>query len=87
MRSTHLLLVAASGTGTCTRVGWAVSRKVGGAVQRNRVKRWLREAVRAVRPPVAGPWDLVLIPRTEAVEAGLRVLTAEVAELFRRVAR
>lgn len=87
IRTPHLLLVAAVGEGVCTRVGWAVSRKVGGAVQRNRVKRWLREATRAARPPASGPWDLVLIPRSEAVDAGLRVLSAEVAELFRRVGR
>lgn len=81
------MLVYAPGEAACTRVGKAVSRKVGNAVQRNRVKRWIREAVRAVPPPRGGPWDLVLIPRASAVDAGFAVLSGEVADLFRRVAR
>jgi ribonuclease P protein component len=87
VRSPHLLLVAAAGTAVPSRVGLTVSRKVGNAVHRNRVKRWLREAVRSVPPPSGGPWDLVLIPRAEAVEAGYHALRAEVADLFTKVRR
>ena len=54
---------------------------------RNRVKRWLREVVRAIPGPSGGPWDLVVIPRPEAADAGLVVLRAEVADLFARVSR
>lgn len=68
-------------------MGLTVSRKVGSAVTRNRVKRWLREAVRAAPGPRAGPWDLVLIPRSEAADVGLVALSSEVGELFARVAR
>lgn len=75
------------GAGPTSRVGLTVSRKVGNAVTRNRVKRWLREAVRAVPEPAAGPWDLVLIPRPEAAVAGLAALRAEVGSLFSRVSR
>ncbi|MFN7142339.1 MAG: ribonuclease P protein component [Myxococcota bacterium] len=87
IRSPHLLLVVGRGAEPVSRVGLTVSRKVGNAVTRNRVKRWLREAVRAVPGPRAGPWDLVLIPRPEAAEAGFVALSAEVADLFARVAR
>jgi len=37
--------------------------------------------------PRGGPWDLVLIPRGEAAEAGFSVLHAELADLFARIAR
>ncbi len=87
IRSAHLLLVVRRGTEPVSRVGLTVSRKVGTAVTRNRVKRWLREAVRTVPGPRAGPWDLVLIPRSEAAEAGLVALRGEVGELFSKVAR
>lgn len=85
MRSPHLLLVYAPGEAPRSRVGWAVSRKVGNAVQRNRIKRWLREVVRRVSPPSAGAWDLVLIPNASTLDAGYAVLSGEVADLFRRV--
>ena len=87
VRSRHLLLVVGSGMSVVSRVGLTVSRKVGPAVVRNRVKRWLREAVRAVPSPAGGPWDLVLIPRAETAVAGLAVLRLELAELFSKVGR
>jgi ribonuclease P protein component len=87
IRAPHLLLVVCRGTELDSRVGLTVSRKVGNAVVRNRVKRWLREAARAVPGPRGGPWDLVVIPRTEAQHAGLAVLSGELADLFGRVAR
>ncbi len=52
------------------RIGITVSSKVGNAVERNRVKRWVREAWRGVReglPPV----DLVVIARPAAKQMGL----------------
>jgi ribonuclease P protein component len=46
-----------------SRIGLSVSRKVGGALVRNRVKRVLREAFRQLPTPPAPPVDLVLVAR------------------------
>ena len=46
-----------------TRLGLSVSRKVGGAVRRNRVKRLLREAFRAVQRSLPAGLDLVVVAR------------------------
>jgi ribonuclease P protein component len=47
-----------------SRVGLSVSRKYGGAVQRNRLRRLYREAFRLDKESFPAGLDLVLIPRS-----------------------
>jgi len=70
------------------RVGLSVSRKVGGAVQRNKVKRLLREAFARREPDLRPGHDLVVVARPDALELaerdGLSGLDAALAELLDR---
>ena len=56
------------------RVGFTVSKRVGNAVIRNRVKRRLREIVRASKPLLDAGWDYVVIARPSAATADFQAL-------------
>ena len=66
------------------RIGFSVSKRVGGAVTRNLVKRRLREAVRHRLAALAGGWDLVLTALPSAARADFTTLGAELDDLFTR---
>ena len=66
------------------RIGIVTSRKVGGAVERNRVRRRLREIMRAELGRILpGAW-LVIVARHRAVEADFVELREEWMRLVRR---
>lgn len=64
------------------RFGFAVSRKVGNAVVRNKVKRRLREVFRHARPLVDGV-DVMVLARPEAARATLVELDRAFREALR----
>jgi len=66
------------------RIGIITSRRVGGAVDRNRVRRRLREVIRALRPQIAPGWHIVMVARAAAVGADFSWLRSEIHALARR---
>jgi ribonuclease P protein component len=72
------------------RLGVSVSRKVGGAVERNRVKRLLREAFHAEAGRLPAELDVVIVARPDALELvereGLAGVQAAIGELIGKAA-
>ena len=64
------------------RIGYTVSRALGGAVQRNRMRRRLREAVRLSRPASAPDVDVVINPKKVLLTVDFEVVLNEVRKAF-----
>lgn len=75
---------ADSGETGYTRVGFSVGRRVGGAVERNRVKRRLREVMRRKLAGIVQGYDLVITARPGAADARMETLDQEVRTLLAR---
>ena len=65
------------------RVGFTVSRALGGAVQRNRMRRRLREAVRLCRPAAELSVDIVINPKKAVLATDFAALQQEVVRAFK----
>lgn len=77
-----IVLKAAPNRLTLSRYGFSVTKRVGKAVQRNRVKRVLREIMRlqSLKPG----WDIVFIARSAAVNADYHQVEGAVIDLLTR---
>ena len=72
---------------TGLRIGLTVSRALGGAVDRNRMRRRMREAVRMMRPVNAPAIDVVINPKRLVLRAEFDVVVKEVGRAFETVLR
>lgn len=85
-----LLVGRDRGDGDCEiRVGFTVTKKIGGAVIRNRIRRRLREAARAVAPEEGGAagWDYNLIARPAAATRAFADLLDDLRRALLSLAR
>jgi ribonuclease P protein component len=84
-QSTPLLVLRSLRTGRGeTRVGLSTPRALGGAVQRNRIRRRMRELIRGRIGRIGPGWDLLLIVRPLATKASWDELGTTLDELLRR---
>lgn len=68
------------------RLGLTVSRKVGGAVTRNRARRLLRESFRRLPQPAGPGFDLVVVARRDIVGRTQAEVDSELRDRVRRLA-
>jgi ribonuclease P protein component len=78
-------VIALSGPAPITRLGISVSRKVGNAVIRNRIKRWLREYFRTHRTTLATGTDLSVIAKPGTATLDHAAIEREFGDALRRL--
>ena len=75
MANSYLVLYARKNRTEGNRVGYTVSKKLGKAVVRNRIRRRLREIYRIHEDRFLPGWDIVVVARTRSVDADFEKLT------------
>jgi len=68
-KSKYFNLIYLSNTLAYSRVGVVASKKIGNAVTRNKVKRWIRELFRRNKNLLEFPMDLLIVATSEMREA------------------
>ncbi len=77
--------IVARNAGGSTRIGVAAGKRVGGAVQRNRAKRLLREGVRPLYAAMQPGWDVLLLASSPILTRRLTQVTAHLEQALRRL--
>ena len=73
--NSYLVLYARKTRSATNRVGVTVSKKLGGAVVRNRVRRRLREVYRLNESRFAPGWDIVVVARSRCIKGDFQKIT------------
>ena len=85
--SSHMTVFYLRQTEGSARTGFTVGRVLGGAVERNRIKRRMREAVRQHRAILKGAVDVVINPKKSVLKVEFPILLEEVSRAFKTIAR
>ncbi len=85
LHSEYFIILYAPGQYERSRLGITVTRKVGNAVKRNRIKRLIREYFRLNRHLLSGYWDINVIAKKEAADLSAQKIFESLCNVFERI--
>ena len=85
IQNEYFIVLYASGRYDRSRLGITVTKKVGKAVKRNRIKRLVREYFRQNRHLLSGYWDLNVIAKKEAADLSSEKIFDSLCNVFERI--
>ena len=68
----------------CNRLGITVSKKIGGAVVRNRIKRLIRESYRLIELEFNAYYDIIIVARSKCAESDYKSIYGTIKRLFKK---
>ncbi len=87
VQNQHFIACFAPGRQSHCRLGVTVTKKVGKAVERNRIKRMVREFFRLNRHRLSGNWDINIIGKIRAAGISSEEAGQSLQDIFNRIAR
>lgn len=87
IQNEHFIAYFSPGQYNRSRLGVTVTKKVGGAVTRNKLKRFVREFFRLNRYKLSGKWDINIIAKKEAAEISPEKVHHSLQNLLDRISR
>jgi len=87
LKNEHFIAAVGPGRSNITRLGITVTKKIGCAATRNRIKRFTREYFRLNRHRIQGNWDINIIARQKASAISSKIAFSSLEKLFDDLAK
>jgi ribonuclease P protein component len=85
LQNEYVIVFFAPGRSDRPRLGITITRKVGRAAQRNRIKRLIREYFRLNRQHLKQNWDINIVAKKEAADLSSEKVFSALQELFEKI--